>query len=1750
MKPNHYEFKITERKVDAILIKVVMLLMVLLFASAATAQTTRFVATGGTDTGNDCTSSTSPCITITHAIDESDSGDIIRLSVGTFTESFVVDKDITIQGVGSESTIIQAHADAGSASDRVIAIENPATDVEIEGVTIQHGNTPYYGGGVRNRSGGDVTLSDVIFLENSAGLTGGGFQSEDGTILLTNVSFIDNSAGYGGGVYLDSNDSMQFTNVSFSGNEANTGGGGMQIMSTPGSVINALFSGNTAHTGAAINIEDTDLNFENVTITGNASNAGGAAIYNRNSSPTFKNAILWDNDGSSFVFNYGTSDPTFSYSLVDGSGGSDSWNSSYGTDGGNNIDTDPLFVTAVDPDDAPTSAGDLQLTESSPAINTGDPSTDFSNYPGGNADPEDLNRNGRVFLGSTQIVDMGAYEFQGDYVEPFDPFITTWEVTSGDLDITIPTTGSGYNYDVDWGDGNSNAGQTGDATHTYASAGTYTVEISGDFPRIYFNNTGDKEKIMTIEQWGDVEWSSMKGAFFGASNLTYNATDEPDLSNVTNLTLMFFGASSFNGDIGGWNVENITTMENMFTQASSFNQDIGGWEVKNVKNMAFMFASATAFNQDIGGWDVSSVEKMNYMFDGASTFNQDIGNWDVSSVTLMNDMFHGATSFNQDISEKVVNSGTADEYTAWNVEKVTKMDSMFQYATSFNQDISNWDVSGVESMRSMFSHAEAFNQEIGNWSVAEVIDMAFMFRDASVFNQDIGGWDVSAVTDMENMLDNSGLSTAFYDSLLIGWESLAVQNGIELGAEGLEYCIGETARQALIDDHSWTFDGDTFAGTGCDAPPGFITTWEVTSGDLQITIPTEGSGYNYDVDWGDGNSDAGQTGDATHTYASAGTYTVEITGDFPRIYFNNEGDKEKIMTIEQWGEIEWTSMNKAFYGASNLTYNATDEPDLSGVSDMSYLFGYASSFNGDISSWDVSTITKMGAMFFHASSFNQDLNEWDVSLVENMASMFSGATVFNGDISSWDISSVETMMNMFSSAEAFNQDISTKTANSGTPDEYEAWDISNVTNVNNLFASAEAFNQDISNWDVSSLSSMSGMFMNAHSFNQDLGGWDISGVTTMSNMFFLSGLSSANYDAIIVGWEAQSVQDDVEIGAAGVKYCMAQAERQALIDDHNWTFSGDDLASGCSEAVASDGRILASDLNGYTFTPADFDQSDNTFSVVIKTLPSGNLELDGNPVSANDEISVADIDDGDLTYSTNASGGFAEYSEFEFSVKDAGGTESTDTYTMTIDLGRAQLFIDEDEGWRFLTNPSIGDEFGDFLDPLWLKGIPGSDNPSADVANVQLLDQGNYVWEELDDLTDEISRGSGFIVYVYTNNDENYSATLTSGENWESLENEFAYSGLFYDDAQGPQGDSHFLIANPHPVSIDFCEMVNEATNIASTFDVWNPSENGGNGGYQNQSCQGIYSSIEPFQAFWIRTTDNNPELSVPESAYSTRLAKENPAEEDKFLISLTVNSEDQVFSNTANIHFSENGTAGLDAQDGIKLSAAGLADHWLSLYSLDQTKKAYAFQSLPENIFTQEEKVSIPVDLQTTEAGRFTLNWTLPESHVFNGSYFLRDNVTHEVTELRDGASYSFKIEATQTAKATSIKETPFTGTSQLVAKNSQSEPRFELLVAKAGIDGEAELGSLPDQFTLQQNYPNPFNPTTVISYQLPVSSEVRLEVYDMLGRNVATLVNEQVAAGRHSVNFDASNLSSGVYLYRLAAGNQIMTKKLTVVK
>jgi surface protein len=307
----------------------------------------------------------------------------------------------------------------------------------------------------------------------------------------------------------------------------------------------------------------------------------------------------------------------------------------------------------------------------------------------------------KLIIGSVLLACSFWFTTQVTLAAPITPgsFSTTWKTdnagTSGSNQITIPTTGGGYNYDVYWeevgNDANngSSTGHTGSLTITFPSVGTYRVDITGSFPRIRFN-IGDNQKILTVEQWGSILWSSFETAFVNTQNLTIPAIDAPNLSQVTNMSYMFYDCKSFNQPINNWNVENVTSMQGMFYGSEIFNQPINNWNVENVTSMQAMFQNATAFNQPLNDWNVSSVADMQSMFYNATTFNQPLSNWNVSSVADMQSMFALTTALNQPLNN-------------WNVANVTNMQGMFQGATAFNQPLNNWNVSSVANMLNMFS---------------------------------------------------------------------------------------------------------------------------------------------------------------------------------------------------------------------------------------------------------------------------------------------------------------------------------------------------------------------------------------------------------------------------------------------------------------------------------------------------------------------------------------------------------------------------------------------------------------------------------------------------------------------------------------------------------------------------------------------------------------------------------------------------------------------------------------------------------------------------------------------------------------------------------------------------------------------------------------------------------------------------------------------------------------------------------------
>jgi surface protein len=359
---------------------------------------------------------------------------------------------------------------------------------------------------------------------------------------------------------------------------------------------------------------------------------------------------------------------------------------------------------------------------------------------------------------------------------PLKPFITTWKTdnpgSTNDNQIFIGTSGSGYNYHITWGDESSDENVNSDITHTYETPGTYTVSINGDFPRLFFGRNGyDNPKLLSIEQWGDIKWQSMNGAFYGCYNLVGNAPDTPNLADVTDMTAMF-------------------------SSASSFNQNINHWDVSSVTNMAGMFDFASLFNQSLNDWDLSSVIYMNGMFWMASSFRGNISDWDVSSVTDMSLMFAFAPSFNQNISQ-------------WDVSSVTNMAGMFVSVSSFNEDISQWDVSNVTDMAYMFDGAYNFNQDLSPWNVSSVTDMTNMFEGASSFDQDISRWNIENIRKMKDMFGNVTLSTVNYNAMLLAWSMQNLKQGVTFSAGNSKYSASfESARDTLVNVYNWTIIDD------------------------------------------------------------------------------------------------------------------------------------------------------------------------------------------------------------------------------------------------------------------------------------------------------------------------------------------------------------------------------------------------------------------------------------------------------------------------------------------------------------------------------------------------------------------------------------------------------------------------------------------------------------------------------------------------------------------------------------------------------------------------------------------------------------------------------------------------------------------------------------------------------------------------------------------------------------------------------
>lgn len=242
-------------------------------------------------------------------------------------------------------------------------------------------------------------------------------------------------------------------------------------------------------------------------------------------------------------------------------------------------------------------------------------------------------------------------------------------------------------------------------------------------------------------------------------------------------------------------------------------------------------------------------------------------------------------------------------------------------------------------------------------------------------------------------------------------------------------------------------------------------------------------------------------------------------------------------------------------------------------------------------------------------------------------------------------------------------------------------------------------------------------------------------------------------------------------------------------------------------------------------------------------------------------------------------------------------------------------------------------------------------------------------------------------------------------------------------------------------------------------------------------------------------------------------------------------------FEDINRIRFTEEASVGHDRFDTERLMP--LDGNYLMMPMLGENGRTYTTLSYP----SLDEVIEIPVGIEFTKSGTVDLEVTqfdLPQGYTIE----FVDYQANVRLPLSADFTYSFEHQAN--AKVRPVDEI-IPGFGNVAASDNN---RFALVIAPPTTTSAGVQSDLPTEVSLSQNFPNPFNPTTSIRYQVPENTHVRLGVYDLLGRQVALLVNDTMPAGSHTAQFDASSLSSGVYIYRIEAAGQSQSRRMTLVK
>lgn len=451
-------------------------------------------------------------------------------------------------------------------------------------------------------------------------------------------------------------------------------------------------------------------------------------------------------------------------------------------------------------------------------------------------------------------------------------------------------------------------------------------------------------------------------------------------------------------------------------------------------------------------------------------------------------------------------------------------------------------------------------------------------------------------------------------------------------------------------------------------------------------------------------------------------------------------------------------------------------------------------------------------------------------------------------------------------------------------------------------------------------------------------------------------------------------------------------------------------------------------------------------------------------------------------------------------------------------------------GFRMLSSP-VSTTLASFLEPILTQGATNADT-SIGSSNVWLWDNNfdgtsSAGWLPVLNLSaTSINPGDAVLVYVFDQSDLNDS-TSTGFPKTISVSGDLVTAVT---PTVNTNSNGFTFVGNPFPASIDWNLLEKNAlTGAVYVYDTNSQSWKS----YSNGIGDLTEGKIKPFQGFFVQTSTvpgSTPTLSMDESDKTSGgefLGKQEPMS----FLRLEFTGNESQLSNSAYVVFRDNALVEKDDFDALEMTS--FSENFVSLSTVSDDGQALDINFLP----APETKWSIPLSIETNSDKRGILKITQAEG-LSDFEFSIQYNGT--VTPVTIGEEIQINQNASTSAKKDTIQPLP------IVQKTTLDQVNFIIQRRNTtSIENEKPL-----RYALDQNYPNPFNPSTVINYELPVKSMISLKVFDMLGREVSTLVNGQISAGQHSVTFDASLLSSGLYFYQLQTAEFTQTRRMLLIK